>query len=171
MGTADVASAAATGAAMGAAVAATGAAASAAVGNKVPSMADVMSQIAGNGSVSNASSLGSGGTGLEMPPPLPPSGSSTSSGMPPPVPEGYSPASKSTAGPDLDKPPVAIPDPYAKAGSGVNAGFGPAPGSSSQPQAGSKPGRTVGGSMSELGRHLSGEKAPTHISINTHHGH
>ena len=170
MGTADVASAAAAGAAAGAAIATAGAAAVATAGKGSQSMSDVLAQMAGRGSVNNASSMGGGGqsTELNAPPPMPSSGlGPDTSGRPPPMREGESPAS-SNIGPNMDYVlPKGSPTPTA---SGTRASIGAtgSPGQQSNPGA---PKRSVGSSLSELGRHVAQDKAPTHVSINTNNGH
>lgn len=73
MGTADVAQAAAIGAAAGATVATAGSATTSAAGNAAKSMSDFMGRMAGGGSISNASPMGIGGGDAPSFTPPPPS--------------------------------------------------------------------------------------------------
>lgn len=178
MGTADVASAAATGAAIGATMAAGAGAVGATPSKIAESMSSVMGRMrGGGGSVSNASSMGTGGATSALP--MSPSHS-------------YGPASGETV--EMPGPPAfktnragapMNPDPKANVAGPANpVGGGAAPNSGSGSSAG------IGGQNAEQAEqnaskpkqktfmeHLSGlnnqhigqEKASTHVSINTHH--
>ena len=182
MGPGDVASAAAMGAAAGAAAASGGVSAMGAATKPVQSMANFMQGLRGGGSVSNASSQGMGGSTSSLPLSPPPvaslgSGSSASGGPAGPAAEAAAPAFETNkAGAPMN------PDPNAQVASPAEASGGskaPSPGSSGSsaaligaadsPQQGTGYKKTLGDNLSNLGHHMSQEKAATHVSINTHH--
>lgn len=165
MGTGDVASAAAVGAAAGAAIASAGAAAAGSAGKGSQSMADVMGKIMGQGSVSNASSMGGGGqsTELSAPPPFESSGSGPdTSGKPPLMPEGGPSPASGNIGPNFDSP--------APSGSGANAAIGDKSATQSTNQ-GSRNQPRLGERLGKVNQHIAQERAPTSVSISTHNSH
>jgi type IV secretion system protein TrbL len=106
MGAGDVAQAAAAGAAVGAAVATGGAALAGSAGKAPTAMSSFMDKLMGRGSVSNASSMGSGGEAPSFTPPVAPPTASPALSVGGPVAEG-APASSSPKGAQSD--PVAGP--------------------------------------------------------------
>lgn len=180
MGTGDVASAAAAGAAAGAAVASGGAAAAAAGTNVPQSMSSFMKGLGGGGSVSNASSLGAGGSASIPGPPAPMASRAggqdyplNSRGAPIAPPGSEPPAQAFTSGPDLDALPSTSP---ASTGSGSSAGISGA-GSESDKKLnkvldhiGSQKGnrKTFRDHLGAVNQHVAQEKAATHIAISTH---
>lgn len=191
MGTGDLAGAAAAGAAAGAAIAAGGAAGAGAVGKVPQSMSDFMKGLSGGGSVSNASSFGSGAadTSLQSPPTPPTMSMASTPGA------GAAPAFDGTTkgmskedsakiagkgvGPSLDDvnptPPKAPPgwktgDPIPPANG--SAGIGGTASSPSGQKASEQQGRGKKSFLEQLGtanNHVAQEKAATHVSINTNH--
>lgn len=99
MGAGDVAQAAAAGAAMGAAVATGGGALAGTAGKAPTAMSSFMDKLMGRGSVSNASSMGSGGDAPSFTPPVAPPTSSPALSVGGPVAEG-APASQSQSRPE-----------------------------------------------------------------------
>ena len=97
MGAGDVAQAAAAGAAVGAAVATGGAALTGTAGKAPTAMSSFMDKLMGRGSVSNASSMGSGGDAPSFTPPVAPPTASPALSISGPLAEG-APASSSPKG-------------------------------------------------------------------------
>jgi type IV secretion system protein TrbL len=179
MGTADVASAAAMGAAAGAAIATGGASVAAGAAKAGQPMGDFMKSLAGSGggSVSNASSSGTGPAPTGQAP-VPPSmsmgvGGPSAANKPPARPTPVNAGSNA-----LSNPPAATsaPTPSSSGGLEANAGIG-APPSSLEQQVGDlvktlnqpKLEKGVTEHLSELNQHVAREQASTHVSINTHH--
>jgi type IV secretion system protein TrbL len=179
LGVADVASAAAAGAAAGAAVVTGGASAAAGAGKAGQPIGDLMKGLmgSGGGSVSNASSSGAGPAPIG-PAPAPPSMSmgtgGQASGNKPPV--RPTPAGAGINAQPGRPNPTSNPKPSSSGGSGTSAGIG-APPSSLEQQVGDlvkalnqpKQEKGVTDHLSALNQHVAGERAPTHVSINSHH--
>ena len=188
MGTGDVASAAAMGAAVGAAVASGGAsvagAAASGGGKAAQSLGDVMKNMLGGGSVSNAGGSGTGGKSSSLPtsPPSSSLGAGSSAGGP------AAPAfeTNSHGAPMNPDPNASIATPADNANSSSSSPSSNAPSSGSGANIGGdvqqpKPQQTKGEANSggnkkgfwdyakDANQHFAQEKTGTSVSISTHH--